>query len=605
MSSTTLRAGLGVVCLVGAVVAIVLWPQPAVGYGWTFWLWLASSIGFAAAFTPATQPHPRPTLPVLVVLFTILVFAAALRLPEIDRIPANIAIDEVYPGLEALHIARDGGANVFSNLGWFNIPSLCFAYPAVVMKMLDGYGLYELRMSSAIMGLAGLVVIFLLGRRLFGDVAGLIAVFLLAAGFWHIHNSRTGFPFIQSSFAVPLVLYLVVRARQDRGLRVMAVAGLCLGTMLQGYFPVRVLVLLVPFLLVGSWWAARESPRRILIEGFTITASALIAIGPLLRSVSLERLLERSYSILVFREGVSEWLAHGYRASDTSTVIWSNVREAAGMFVDWADVCILNRSPGGLLDGVTLAAVATGILIALMRGNARALFLVLWAAIVFIFGAALTDAPRASYRLGPAMPAIFLLAGFGVRSVFFAEPPAYWWQRWVVWPILIGTFAAWVTYTNYQRFFVEYSQQGDGREFALAATLRSVGDQCDGRQFYWISGEQARQADLFELFCRQFRAVDELAIPEALDRARPATFIVMRPEATTLARLKNCFPSSRPVTVRSADRRYMFVRVDVPVAAVAAAAAGCAAELVDKGPPEAPARRARQRRPPHQPGLNR
>jgi hypothetical protein len=582
VSSTTWRAVVAGLSLVGVAVALMLWPQPAIGYGWPFWLWLLSAIGFAAAFAPAERPRPRPSAAVLLVLLAILILAAVLRLPEIERIPPNIAIDEVYPGLEAVHIAKNGYGNVFSKLGWFGIPSLCFAYPAVVMKLLGGYGLYELRISSAMMGFAGLIVTFLLGRRWLGDFAALIAVFLMAAGFWHIHNSRTGFPFIQSSFCVPLVLYLVVRARQDRSLQVMAVAGLCLGASLQGYFPLRVLVLLVPVLVIGMWAAARESPRRMLAEGFALAVGALIAIGPLLRSVSLDRLLERNYSIVVFRSGVVEWLGETYRASGTAAVIWANLRESAGMFLDWADVCILNKSPGGLLDVVSLAAAAIGILVALLRGPGYSIYLVFWAAAVFVFGAGLTDAPRASYRLGPAMPAVFLLAGLGVRSVFLAEPPARWWQRWVIGPVILLALGAWVIQTNHQRFFVDYSQKGDGREFALAATLRFVGDQCDGRQFYWISVDQARQSDLFELFCPYFRPLDDKDIPRVLDRTRAATFILMRPSPATLARLQSCFPGSRPVTVRSTDRRYMFLRLDVPAEVMAAVSPACAAGISDE-----------------------
>lgn len=584
-STTTPRAALGVVCLATAAVAIVLWPQPAIGYGWTFWLWLLSAVGFAVSFPFAEKPSNRPTGSVLAVLAVILILAAAFRFPQIDQIPANIAIDEVYPGLDALHLARGGGGNVFSHLGWFNIPALCFAYPAVFMKVLGGYGLYDLRVSSAVMGLGGLVVTFLLGRRLFGDAAALAATFLMAAGFWHIHNSRTGFPFIQSSFCVPLVLYLIVRARQDRSLAAMAFAGLCMGTVMQGYFPVRVLVVLVPILLVGLWTADRVPWRRVLIEGFAVVAGAMIMLGPLLRSVRIESLFERSVSILVFQPGVAEWLAEGYRADGMVAVVWENLRSSAGMFIDWADVCILNRSPGGLLDGATLAAVIAGVLVALMSGHMRALFLVLWAAVVFVFGVALTDAPRASYRLGPAMPALFLLAGFGIQRLFFAEPPRYGWQRWVIWPLLIGGFSAWIAYANYERFFVAYSAEGDGREFALPAALRLVGEDCDGRQFYWLSGDQARQADLFELFCPQFRAIDEEELPSALDRTRAATFIVMRPWPAALARLKSCFDGVRPVTVRARDRRFLFLRVDVSAEQVAAAPEACPIDVDDDAAP--------------------
>lgn len=597
-STTTLRAALGVGSLVTAVVAIVLWPQPAIGYGWTFWLWLTAAVGFAASFPTAERSRTRPTAGAIAALAGIVGFAAALRFPQIGQIPANIAIDEVYPGLEALHLAQGGGVNVFSHLGWFNIPALCFAYPALVMKLLGGYGLYDLRVSSAVMGLAGLVVTFLLGRRLFGESTGVAAAFLMAAGFWHIHNSRTGFPFIQSSFCVPLVLYLIVRARQDRSLAAMAVAGLCLGVVLQGYFPVRVLVVLVPMLLVGMWIAERESRGRVLVEGFALAAGALIMLGPLLRSARLESLFERSYSILVFRPGVAEWLGDGYRASGTAAVIRENLLSSAGMFIDWADVCILNRSPGGLLDGVTLAALVVGVLIALMRGHVRALFLVAWAAIVFVFGVALTDAPRASYRLGPAMPAIFLLAGFGIQSVFLAEPPRRWWQRWLVWPALIAGFSSWVAYTNYHKFFIDYSVEGDGREFALPAALRLVGDHCDGREFYWLSGDQARQSDLFELFCPQFRAIDEEDIPQAVDRTRSATFIVMRPWPDALARLQKCYAGARPATVRSADHRFLFLVVDVTAEMIAAAPEACPTDVVaDDGQASGPRRRQRRARP--------
>ena len=40
------------------------------------------------------------------------------------------------------------------------------------------------------------------------------------------------------------------------------------------------------------------------------------------------------------------------------------------MFTNWADVCVLNRSPGGLLDTGTLAALVLGILIAVLQGGA-------------------------------------------------------------------------------------------------------------------------------------------------------------------------------------------------------------------------------------------
>jgi hypothetical protein len=71
----------------------------------------------------------------------------------------------------------------------------------------------------------------------------------------------------------------------------------------------------------------------------------------------LEEGTERSYSILVFQEGVLEWLQHHHHATGTAAILWANFRASFEMFTEWADVCILNRSPSGLLDGMTLGEV--------------------------------------------------------------------------------------------------------------------------------------------------------------------------------------------------------------------------------------------------------
>jgi hypothetical protein len=435
------------------------------------------------------------------------------------------------------------------------------------------------------MGLAGIFVTFLLGRRLFDDTVGLFGAFLMSAGFWHLHNSRTGFPFVQSSFSIPLVLYLIVRARRDRSLAATAVAGLTLGIVLQGYFPVRVLLLLVPMLLLGMWIGGRENVRRMAAEAAILAVGVLITLGPLLRSAPLDQVVDRSMQILVFRQGVAEAISGSYQTGGTPMVIWENIRTAADMFVGWADVCILNRSPAGLLDTVTLAAAAVGALVAIMRGRPRSLFLCLWIAIVFFFGVVLTDGPRASYRLAPAMTALYLLAACGLRSTFFSRPPRWAWQRVLIWPLVILALAGWIAEANYKLFFVEYSARGDGRAFQLAAILRAVDDLCDGRRIYWIAGDQVRQADLFELFCKDAQALDYAAIPKEVTRGRQATFIINRPWPEALARLQKCYPKSPAQTERSYDRRYLFMRVDVPVEEVDAAPESCAVEVKQDGKP--------------------
>src|SRR5262249_21317912 len=53
---------------------------------------------------------------------------------------------------------------------------------------------------------------FLLARRLFADRVATVAAFLLAAAAWHVHFSRTGFHYMQATFATVLLLFFVDRA---------------------------------------------------------------------------------------------------------------------------------------------------------------------------------------------------------------------------------------------------------------------------------------------------------------------------------------------------------------------------------------------------------
>src|ERR1700687_2610114 len=264
------------------VAAAAIWfrPRSSQGYGLTFWLWAAGLAGYAASFPRARRTYAPPSTLAVIWLLAILAFAVALRFPGSESNPANISVDELLPGLEAQKIARGQHPNAFSSLGWFAIPNLSFAFPALIMKILGEESFFALRVSSMLMGIAAIVCVYLLGRRMLSDRAALIASFLMAAGFWHIHNSRTGFPFVQSSFCPPLVLYLVIRARQDGSRALLAVAGIGLGLALECYFPARILVLLVPLFVLSDWLAQRANGGPMLAEGVVPAVGAVPAPRP-------------------------------------------------------------------------------------------------------------------------------------------------------------------------------------------------------------------------------------------------------------------------------------------------------------------------------------
>jgi len=564
-----LRLVIGAIALAAAVVALVYWPRPNAGYSWTFWLWLSSGAVFLAAL-PRGRRSESPTSPaVWIGLLAILAYALALRLPALHAIPANVAIDEMLPGLEALRISQGKTANVFSSLGWFTIPNLSFALPAVFMWAMPDETFFALRLSSLCTGLAGIVGTFLLARRFFGSGVGLTAAFLMAAGFWHLHNSRTGFPFVQTSFAVPWVLYLLVRARQQHSPAGMAAAGVALGFALQLYFPVRILVLLVPLFLVVGWIGRRDNWRRCAADVGLLAIGAAFALAPLLTSVPLREFVGRSQGVLLTRPAVFAELSRIYRVESVPAVVVRNFQESFGMLVEWADVCILNRSPDGLFDTVTLAAIALGVLVAVFQARGYALLFVAWVTVVFVLGAALSDAPRASYRLSPAMPAFYILAAYGIHATILSMRPGPHWYRVTVVPCLLAAFAGWITLANYDSFFHDYAREGDGRAMPPAAAVRHAGERCEGREIYFIAHPEPFGADdMVNVFCRRHRSIEVEDVPRRVTLERPATFIVMSWQRESIERLLICYPDALVEEHRTEDRRFLFTSVDVEIRAL-------------------------------------
>ena len=548
-------------------VAIFFWAPRT--YGWPFVLWVLALIGFVVSL-PGGRPRWRElSTSTRVVLALLLLLSVVLRLPWLEAVPPNIAADEILPGYEAMQIAAGRYPNVFSTLGWFTIPGAAFLPPALVMKVLPGDPFYALRLSSMLTGLIGIVSSFLLARRLFNDRTALVTAFLLAAGFWHLHNSRTGFPFIQTSTVVPAVLYLLVRARQQRSLRCMAAAGVALGFALQGYFPVRALLMLVPMFLLVGWVGRRDRPSWIAAEALVLGSAAAMVLMPLLLSVDLGQMFGRSQAVLLSRPPVAAELARVYRVEGLPAIAWRNLHEAAGMLSDWADVCILNRSPHGLFDSLTLIAIGVGILIAVGQARLEALLLVAWAGLVFFLGVAMTDAPRASYRLGPAMPAFAMLAAFAIERTLLAEPPRWRWYRATVLPAVLIGLGSWVVLENYQMFFVDYSTRGDGRLFQVAASWRYVKDHCDGRGFYFLAAPDPTGGEaMVDIFCPQHRAITIETVPRVIDENKAATFLVMAWQRPAIDRLLQCYPDARVEEQRAPDKRYLFTAVEVSAAAV-------------------------------------
>ncbi|HNX48651.1 MAG TPA: DUF2298 domain-containing protein [Thermoanaerobaculaceae bacterium] len=132
------------------------------------------------------------------------------------------------------------------------------------------------RALSALWGAGAVWLLFLLGRKLFGESEGLLAAGLLAICVLPVQNAHFATNDIPLSTLVLLALYLAGRALDGGRLRTLAGAGMVTGLALAT--KVSALPLLLPLALVAllRWWPSRDWRRWL---GWGMTAGTAAALG--------------------------------------------------------------------------------------------------------------------------------------------------------------------------------------------------------------------------------------------------------------------------------------------------------------------------------------
>lgn len=209
--------------------------------------------------------------------------AAALRLYKLQHIPNGFSPDEAsygYNGYSFLLTGRDRfgeflplfadnfGDLISASYMWLTVPSIA----------LFGLDEFAVRLPAALLGVAAVWVMYLLGREFFNNRAGLLAALCLAISPWHIQVSR----YAERSPLLPLLFCLgllyLLRWRRCGG-NALFYSALAFALCLYSYASARVFVLvflLGSALLYGSeLWADR---RRAIQAALLFIALSLPAV---------------------------------------------------------------------------------------------------------------------------------------------------------------------------------------------------------------------------------------------------------------------------------------------------------------------------------------
>lgn len=346
----------------------------------------------------------------------LLLIAAGLRLWNLTTLPPGLNADEIT-NIRIAASVRGGNIAVFYNLeglGDAGGREGLYHTALAATTTITGGGLVDYRLPSVLASLVTLALVYALATRLYGPLAGVAALALLALGMWPILLARTIGPETTLPLLVTAVMLALARALpvyqhpppREPGTGYFAALGLLLGL---GFYlhPANFLVTLGSMIFITYMIVSPQplSRRTLSYIGFAILVLIIVSMPYLLSSI---RLPELDGAGRVFGD---------YRAAE-SPPIQSIINSLVGIFFAGDHNPARNVPGRPLFDLVSGLMVLIGVLAACRRWYRPRFTLTLvmffaLAPIAFLNN----DSPNFD-AFSPLLPVLALLFGLGVSTLY-------------------------------------------------------------------------------------------------------------------------------------------------------------------------------------------
>jgi hypothetical protein len=342
----------------------------------------------------------------------ILLLAAWLRLPALDHLPPGLHFDEAVYGLMAEDI-RAGARPVFFSAYTGREP--LYMYLLALVFAITGPSTWALRLSSALVGVVTVALIFALGRALYGRRVGLLAAGLSAVVMWPLVVQRNGYPNVlipPIEAAAALALWRGWRRGRARDF---ALGGALTGLVLYTYLAARFWpVFLALFVAFSGLVAPRHWWRRAGGIALAVACAALVfaPLGWYFLGHPAD-FLERASQVLASADGSGGASLPGLLAANLRRSILGLVVPMQGD-PRW-HFNLPGRPVFGLVAGL---ALVVGALRCLRHArDPRFALPLLWALVLMMPGILTDEMQPAGQRIFGAWPALALLAALGGQSI--------------------------------------------------------------------------------------------------------------------------------------------------------------------------------------------
>jgi hypothetical protein len=232
-------------------------------------LWIIG--GFLLTRGAPTKHWERVSL----VLLVILGIAVFLRFYLLDSLPFGIWYDEGSQGIRARDmLIRPEFRPVFDGHSFMQQ-----ALYAIALDLFGRTNIAAIRAVTALFGVAGVFMAFVVGRELRGPLFGLLLASVLATMRWSFTFSRMAMNSIEVVFFTLLALYFAIRLIRHRHLRDAVLLGLTVGFGLWFYRAFQFAAVAIAALIVISW--PLRPFKRTLLVGLTALANVAAVFLPL------------------------------------------------------------------------------------------------------------------------------------------------------------------------------------------------------------------------------------------------------------------------------------------------------------------------------------
>jgi hypothetical protein len=436
------------------------------------------------------------------ILLSIFVVAIAVRLYRFGHVPPGLSQDEAASGYDAFAVLyygidQSGFHNPVIFVSWGSGMNALAGYLAMPFIALMGLSPLSVRAVSLVLGVASLLMFYLLSRLAGGKTVALVALFMLAISPWHIMLSRWA---VESNVFPALFLaatYCFATGIERRWVLTVSAAlfALCLFSYGTAYVVVPV------FLMIACLYVL--SCKKLTLRQLVLPALVFAVIAsPIVAYVAINQFGWEAVQTPLFSiprlTGPARWqTVSAIFATNFALSVLSNGKAALKLLLTQNDGLMYNSIPGyGFFYMFSLPFVIIGVVTSVVavwkaKRYDPSCFLALWLLVSFVL--ALLE-PVNIVRINIVfLPLIYYLAvGILYVSRYVSRPR-------IVLTVIIACYA--VSFALFSRnYFLSYPRNAGGAFFAsLGDAIDKASEAADGE--ICVTG---RVPYIFVLFQRKF-----------------------------------------------------------------------------------------------------